>query len=427
MLDSVVVRREPDRVRRSLQRRGIDPTGVDEILRLDAEYRSALKNAEDAAAQRNRITAEIAKASDKAAAAREHRAEIDAVAERLARERERAEALSPDAAGSPLRALFEQMPNLLDDRVPDGADESSNVVVRAVGEPRRFEFEPLPHDVLGERLGILDQQRAAKLSGSRFSLLFGEGARLSRAVTQFFLERAHAGGYVEVAPPLLVSRKTMWSTGQLSKFSDAMFRDSDADLFMIPTAEVPLVALHAGEILSPDELPRKYAAFTPCFRKEAGAAGRDTRGIMRQHQFEKVELVRLCVPEESWTQLEELTSDAEALLRLLELPYRVVQLCAGETGFNAAATYDIEVWLPSIQSYREISSSSNCTDFQSRRSQIRFRRDAASKPELVHTLNASGLAVGRTLLAIMENYQRADGGIDVPAALAPYFGSSVIK
>jgi seryl-tRNA synthetase len=427
MLDINLVRRDPDRVRRSAQRRGQDPSFVDEVLRLDTEYRSALTDVETAKAEKNRLSAQIGKAADKAAAARELRPQLDELSARIERAETRARALAVDNSESPLHELLTQSPNVLDDSVPDGSDETANVVVRSGGEPRTFDFEPLPHWELGERLGVLDFERAAKLSGSRFSILKGAGARLSRAIVQFFLDRADAKGYTEVMPPILVSRQTMWSTGQLTKFSDAMFLDPDADLFMIPTAEVPLAALHGGEILSLEDLPRKYTAYTPCFRKEAGAAGKDTRGLIRQHQFEKVELVWYTAPEQSFDALEEITRDAEDLLKLLELPYRVVALCAGDTGFNAAKTYDLEVWLPSADRYREISSCSNDTDFQARRGQMRFRRDAKAKPELLHTLNGSGLAVGRTLLAIMENYQQADGTIRVPAVLQQYMGSAVIQ
>lgn len=427
MLDITTVRRDPDRVRHSARRRGQDPAFVDEVLRLDAEYRSALTAVETAKAEKNRISAQIGKAADKAAAARELKPQLDELSARIEEAETRARALAVENPESPLRELLVQSPNLLDDSVPDGSDESANVVVRTNGTPRAFDFEPLPHWELGERLGILDFERAAKLSGSRFSILKGEGARLSRAIVQFFLDRANAKGYTEVIPPILVSRETMWSTGQLTKFSDAMFQDQDADLFMIPTAEVPLAALHGDEILALDRLPRKYTAYTPCFRKEAGAAGKDTRGLIRQHQFEKVELVWYTLPEYSFDALEELTRDAEALLQALELPYRVVALCAGDTSFNAAKTYDLEVWLPSANTYREISSCSNDTDFQSRRGQVRFRRDAKAKPELVHTLNGSGLAVGRTLLAIMENYQQADGSIAVPAVLQPYMRGEIIR
>jgi seryl-tRNA synthetase len=426
MLDIIVVRRDPDRVARSARRRGQDPSFVDEILRLDADYRSALTATETSKAEKNRYSSEIAKTADKAAAARELRPKLEELARAVAQHEERSKALGPDSPDSPLRALLEQSPNLLDDSVPDGASADDNVVVRSWGRPRAFDFQPKAHWELGEALGILDFERAAKLSGSRFSLLMGQGARLSRAIAQFFLDRAAAKGYIEIAPPFLVSRATMWSTGQLTKFSDAMFADRDGDLFMIPTAEVPLTAMHGEEILDGDSLPRKYAAFSACFRKEAGAAGKDTRGLIRQHQFEKVELVWLTAPEASFDALETLVDDAEALLRELELPYRTVALCAGDVGFNAAKTYDLEVWLPSSQSYREISSCSNCTDFQARRANLRMRREAGAKPELLHSLNGSGLAVGRTLVAILENYQNADGSVTVPAALQRYLGTDAL-
>jgi seryl-tRNA synthetase len=422
MLDIALVRRDPDRVRRSLSRRGADPSIVDEFLRCDEEYRSALTAAEKAKAEKNRLSATIGQADDKAAAAREVRPKIDALSTEIAAMEERARALSASGERSPLRALLEQTPNLLDDSVPDGSDEASNLELRRWGTPRDFDFAAKPHWEIGEQLGILDFTRAAKLSGSRFAVLAGAGARLSRALAAFFLDRARERGYLEIAPPLLVSRATMWSTGQLSKFADAMFEDRDAGLFMIPTAEVPLTALRGGEILEFSELPQKYVAHTPCFRKEAGAAGKDTRGLMRQHQFEKVELVWLTAPETSFEALENLTRDSEALLAELELPHRVVALCAGDIGFNAAKTYDIEVWVPSNNAYREISSCSNCTDFQARRAAIRFRREPGAKPGFVHTLNGSALAIGRTLIAILENYQERDGTVTVPEVLRPYAG-----
>ncbi len=427
MLDIVVVRRDPDRVRRSAERRGLDPSFVDEILRLDSEYRSALAGLESAKAEKNRVSARIGKAQDKAGAAREAKEQLDALGAQIAQHEAIAKALAPESNDSPLRELLEGTPNLLDDSVPDGSDEHANRILRTWGVPREFDFAPRPHWEVGEALGILDFERAAKLSGSRFAVLVGMGAKLARALAQFFLDRAGARGYVEVAPPYLVSRETMWSTGQLTKFSDAMFQDADAGLFLIPTAEVPLTALHGKEILAADELPRKYSAYSPCFRKEAGAAGKDTRGLIRQHQFEKVELVWLTRPEDSFESLELLVRDAEALLQDLELPHRVATLCAGDTGFNAAKTYDLEVWLPSQRTYREISSCSDCTDFQSRRAGVRFRRDANAKPELVHTLNGSGLAIGRTLVAILENFQQADGSVLVPRALQPYLGTDRIS
>lgn len=422
MLDIALVRRDPDRVRLSLARRGADPSIVDELLRCDEEYRSALTATERAKAEKNRLSASVGQADDKAAAAREVRPKIDALSLEIAASEERARALSTSGDSSPLQAMLEQTPNLLDDSVPDGNDEASNVELRRWGTPRAFDFEAKPHWEIGERLGILDFARAAKLSGSRFAILTGAGARLSRALATFFLDRAQERGYTEIAPPLLVSRATMWSTGQLSKFADAMFEDRDGDLFMIPTGEVPLTAMRGGEILEFSDLPQKYVAHTPCFRKEAGAAGKDTRGLMRQHQFEKVELVWLAAPEASFEALEILTRDSEALLAELELPHRVVALCAGDIGFNAAKTYDIEVWVPSSNAYREISSCSNCTDFQARRASIRFRREPGAKPEFVHTLNGSALAIGRTLIAILENYQQRDGTVTVPEVLRPYAG-----
>lgn len=422
MLDLALIRRDPDRVRHALLRRGYDASPVDEVLRYDEEYRSALTALERAKAEKNRLTARISEAVDKAAAARELRPKIAELSREIELWDDRAGPRSNADERSELRAILENLPNLLDDSVPDGTDETANVELRRWGEPRSFDFPAKPHWELGERLGILDFARAAKLSGSRFAVLTGTGARLSRALSAFFLDRAAERGYVEVAPPLLVSGDTMWSTGQLSKFADAMFSDPEAGLFMIPTAEVPLTALRSDEILELGDLPLKYAAGTPCFRKEAGAAGKDTRGLMRQHQFDKVELVWLITPEASYAALDVLTHDAESLLQELEVPHRVVALCAGEIGFNAAKTYDVEVWVPSSNSYREISSCSNCTDFQARRASIRFRREAGSKLELVHTLNGSGLAIGRTLIAILENFQQADGSVRLPAVLHRYAG-----
>jgi seryl-tRNA synthetase len=391
------------------------------VLTLDVERRAALTDAERLKAEKNALTQQIARAADRAAEAGRLKPEIASLDAKIAEANGRVPLVEER-----LNELLSDVPNIPDPSVPDGAGSDDNVEVRSWGKPADFDFEPKPHYELGEALGILDFERATKLSGSRFVILRGPGARLSRALVDFFLDRAAGAGYTEVVPPFLVSRDTMWSTGQLSKFADAMFADPDADLFLIPTSEVPLTALHRDEILAFEQLPAKYTAYSPCFRKEAGAAGKDTRGMMRLHQFEKVELVRLCAPEDGLENLERLTADAEALLQELELPHRVMLLCAGDTGFNAAKTYDIEVWVPSQQTYREISSCSLCTDFQARRSNIRFRRDAKAKPEFVHTLNGSGLAVGRTLLAILENYQQADGTIRVPDALVKYTGFTTI-
>jgi seryl-tRNA synthetase len=423
MLELALLRTDPERVRSSARRRGQSDAFVDRVLELDVQRRAAIAAVEALKAEKNGISSAIGKAADRAAEAalrKPQLAELDA----------RIVAASADlpAYDEQIDALLSEVPNVLDASVPDGTSDEQNVVVRKWGVPRPYDFTPKPHWELGEALGILDVERAAKLSGSRFSILRGAGARLSRALVQFFLDRAARNGYTEISPPLLVTRDTMWSTGQLSKFADAMFTDQAADLYLIPTAEVPLAGMHRDEILAPDTLPIQYAAYTPCFRKEAGAAGKDTRGLIRQHQFEKVEMVWLTTPDRSFDDLDRITAHAAGLLEELELPYRVLLLCAGDTGFASAKTFDLEVWLPSGGgSYREISSCSNCTDFQARRSAIRFRRDAKAKPEFVHTLNGSGLAIGRTLLAVLETGQRADGGIDLPAALQPFAGFASIE
>ncbi|HEY7818010.1 MAG TPA: serine--tRNA ligase, partial [Vicinamibacteria bacterium] len=307
--------------------------------------------------------------------------------------------------------------------VPVGRDEKDNVEMRKVGEPRRFSFEPKPHWEVGTELGILDFDRAAKISGARFAVLAGEGALLSRALVQFMLElhtREH--GYREMLPPFLVGRDALFGTGQLPKFESDLFKVDSRDLYLVPTAEVPLTNLHRDEVLEGSELPKHYTAYTPCFRSEAGSYGKDVRGLIRQHQFDKVELVKITDQESSFDELESLTRNAEEVLKRLGLAYRVVLLCTGDMGFASAKTYDIEVWLPSQNTYREISSCSNCTDFQSRRARIRYRPASGGKPRLCHTLNGSGLAIGRTWLAILENYQNEDGSVTVPDALRPYMG-----
>jgi seryl-tRNA synthetase len=425
VLNLELLRREPDHVRVAARRRGLGTEFVDRVLELDRERRAALTAAEALKAEKNALTASIAKAADKkatAAALRPQIADLDARIATAGADVPRLEQL--------IDAALTDVPNLLDASVPDGSDEQANLQVRSWGTRPAFDFTPKPHWELLEAAGLLDVERAAKLSGSRFSVLRGAGARLSRALVQFFLDRAARNGYTEINPPLLVARETMWSTGQLSKFADQMYAvegDEGNELYLIPTAEVPLTAMHRDEILDAAAIPTQYAAYTPCFRKEAGAAGRDTRGLVRQHQFEKVELVWLTAPERSFDDLETLTANATGLLEELGLAHRVMLLCAGDTGFNSAKTFDVEVWLPGANAYREISSCSDCTDFQARRTNIRFRREAGAKPELVHTLNGSGLAVGRTLLAIVENYQRADGGIAIPAALQPFAGFAAIE
>jgi seryl-tRNA synthetase len=420
------LRSDPERVRIASRRRGIGTEFVDRVLDLDTRRRSSLTTAEQRKAEKNALSAGIGRAADKAAAAAELRPRIAALDAEIA-----AATTDLPAIQEAIDAALADVPNLLDPSVPDGSDENANREIRRWGAPPAFPFAPKPHWELGEALGILDFERAAKLSGARFSVLRGPGARLSRALASFFLARAAGHGYVEIAPPLLVTRTTMWSTGQLSKFADQMYvfdgEPGEEPLYLVPTAEVPLTALHRDELLSGEELPLRYTAYTPCFRKEAGAAGKDTRGLIRQHQFEKVELVWITRPDRSFDDLEILTAHASGLLEELGLPHRVILLCAGDTGFNAAKTYDVEVWLPGAERYREVSSCSNCTDFQARRSAIRFRPQAGAKPEFVHTLNGSGLPIGRTLAAVLENGQRADGGIDLPSALVPFAGFASIE
>lgn len=321
-----------------------------------------------------------------------------------------------------LQEIVMAIPNLCDDSVPVGNDDSDNIEIRTWGEKREYTFTPKPHWEVGEDLQILDFERAAKLSGSRFALLTGFGSRLSRALVNFMLDlHTQKHGYTEVLPPFLVNTPSMTATGQLPKFADDLFKIDDWDLYLIPTAEVPVTNIHRDETLDEKDLPVKYTAYTPCFRSEAGSHGRDTRGLIRQHQFEKVELVKFTTPETSMDALEELLGEAEEVLQLLGLHYRVVNLCSGDLGFSSTKTYDIEVWLPGQQTYREISSCSNFLDFQARRGSIRYRPDGQKKSKLVHTLNGSGLAVGRTLLAILETYQQEDGSVALPEVLKPYF------
>jgi seryl-tRNA synthetase len=315
------------------------------------------------------------------------------------------------------------LPNLPHASVPMGKDESDNPVIRTIGEPPEFGFDPKAHWDLGQMLGILDFERAAKITGARFPLYFGAGARLERALINFMLDiHTTAHGYTETLPPFIVNRQAMTHTGQLPKFEEDLFKLSDWDYFLIPTAEVPVTNIHQGEILDEDILPLCYTAYTPCFRSEAGSYGKDTRGLIRQHQFNKVELVKFTTPETSYDELETLLADAETILRKLQLPYQVVELCTGDLGFSAAKTYDIEVWMPAQGVYREISSCSNFENFQARRANIRFKRKGKKGTELVHTLNGSGLAVGRTVAALLENYQQSDGTVVIPDALAPYLG-----
>lgn len=420
MLDKNLIREHPDIVRRSLQRRNLSAAAVDEALALDAQWRTAATELDHLKAERNRISAEFAKAKDSGpeglAALRQRSNALGAQIQQLER--------NAAALEQRLNDLLAGIPNVLADDVPDGADENANVEVRRWGEPPAFPFSPKPHWEIGERLGIIDFERGVRIARSRFAVLAGKGARLNRALANFFLERNIAAGFREINPPILVNRETVEATGHLSKFSDVMFSVEDGSLFLSPTAEVQLVNLHRGEILEADKLPLRYTAYTPCFREEAGAAGKDTRGLIRQHQFEKVELVAIGAPADEAALHDQIVRQAESLLRDLGLPYRVVLLSAGDTGFASRKTYDLEVWLPGQQTYREISSCSTCGDFQARRASIRFRPQPKGRPEFAYTLNGSALAVGRTLAAILENYQQADGSVTVPDALQPYMDNA---
>jgi seryl-tRNA synthetase len=416
MLDIKFLRDNLDLVRQRLASRGgeIDLAPFSD---LDVRRRTLLGESEGLKAEKNRVSVLIGKTRDKSQV-KDEIARMQEVSRRI-------KELDDELKGveEELRGMLLTLPNLPHEDCPVGSSEEDNREVRRWGEPRNFSFEPRPHWELGEQLGILDFERAGKLAGARFSLLQGAGARLERALINFMLD-LHTGShnYIEILPPFMVNRETMTGTGQLPKFEDDLFHLDDPDFFLIPTAEVPVTNIHRDEILAGADLPICYAAYTPCFRKEAGSHGRDTRGLIRQHQFNKVELVKFTTPEDSDRELIKLLDNAEEVLRRLQLPYRVVDLCSGDLGFSAARTFDIEVWLPGQQTYREISSCSNFRDFQARRAAIRFRRDEQSKPELVHTLNGSGLAVGRTLVAILENFQEADGSVIIPEVLRPYMG-----
>lgn len=414
MLDMKLLRDAPEIVRTALARRRSD-LNLDEILALDAEWRRLTYEWEQLRAEQNRAGDEIARLKREKQNAAEAIAAMKEVSSRM-------KALD-DARRefeAKLNDLVLTIPNIPHESVPVGDDETANRLERQWSEPPRFAFEPKDHVALGEALGILDFDRAAKIAGARFSLSKGPAARLERALINFMLDvHTTQHGYSEVLPPFIVNSDSMRGTGQLPKFATDLFKLEGTDYWLIPTAEVPVTNIFRDEILDEAVLPACFAAYTPCFRSEAGAYGKDTRGMVRQHQFNKVELVKFTKPEDSWDELEKLTRDAERILQLLGLPYRVVSLATGDLGFSAAKTYDIEVWLPGQDRYREISSCSNFTDFQARRANIRFRR-AGRKPEFVHTLNGSGLAVGRTVIAILENFQQADGSVSIPEALRPY-------
>lgn len=428
MLDVNYVRENLDLVRQKMAHRNFDSKLLEDFTKLDVERRTLTRERDDLNAASNRISREVGALMRDG---RRDEAEGLKAESRALTEKNKGIEARLDELESDFRAILVNIPNLPHDSVPIGDDDAGNLEVRRWGTPRDFaaeDFVPKDHIDLGTGLGILDQERAAKVTGSRFSVLSGLGAKMERALIAFMLDlhtREH--GYTEILPPFIVNSASMFGTGQLPKFEADLFKlRDDRDLYLIPTAEVPLTNLHRDEILSEKDLTISYTAYTPCFRSEAGSYGRDVRGLIRQHQFDKVELVKLTRPEDSYAALEELTGNAERVLQLLELPYRVVALCTGDMGFSSSKTYDIEVWLPSQNTYREISSCSNCEAFQARRAQIRFKRDGKSKTEFVHTLNGSGLAVGRTWLSILENYQQKDGTVKVPKVLVPYLGVEVI-
>lgn len=422
MLDAKLIRSEPDKVRQALIDRNADIAYLDRFLELDERRRSVLSEAETLKAERNRVSEEIAKMKQ---------AKQDATSE-IERMREvggRIKQMDSEVAEmeSELSDILLNLPNLAHESVPVG-DESNNIILRDWGEPRKFDFEPIPHWELATTLDIVDFDRGSKVAGSGFILYKGLGARLERSLINWMLDvhiREH--GYTEIFPPFMINRKSMTGTGQLPKFEVDMYHtDKDDDLFFNPTAEVPLTNIYADEILSAEQLPVYFTAYTACFRREAGSAGKDTRGLLRVHQFDKVEMVKLSRPNESYQEHEKMLGDAEAILQGLNIPYRVVLLSTGDMGFSAAKCYDLEIWAPGVDKWLEVSSVSNCEDFQARRANIRYRPEPGAKPEFVHTLNGSGTALPRLVVSLLENYQRPDGTIEVPEVLRPYMGVDVI-
>ena len=422
MLDIKRIRKDPAALVEAMRKRRNKGADVTELLALDEKRRLLLQEVEAMKAERNTVSAEIPRLKKQGVDVTDKLAEMKKVADRI---KELDSEVS--AIDAKLEELLLAVPNIPHESVPEGADDKENVEIRRWSAPRDFGFEPKAHWDIGEDLKILDFASAGKITGARFTVYRGLGARLERAIISYFLDVHTENGYTEILPPYMVNRASMTGTGQLPKFEEDAFKVANTDYFLIPTAEVPVTNLHRGEILDGALLPIKYCAYSACFRSEAGSAGRDTRGLIRQHQFNKVELVKFTTPETSYDELEKLTNDAERVLQGLGLPYRVVCLSTGDIGFSSAKTYDIEVWMPSYGRYVEISSCSDFEDFQARRAQIRFRRDKNSKPELVHTLNGSGVAIGRTVAAILENYQNEDGSVTVPEALRPYMRCDVIK
>lgn len=424
MLDVKILRSEYSRVEEALKNRGKSLDLIADFPKLDARRRELLQESESLKNRRNTVSAEVAKLKKNGENADELILEMRQVSDQIKEMDEEVRELEAS-----ISELTLAIPNIPHESVPIGASEEENVEIRRWAEPRAFDFEPKAHWEIAQNLSILDFEAGAKVTGSRFTFYKGLGARLERALISFMMDlHSDKHGYEEMLPPYIVNRDSLYGTGQLPKFEEDLFKISDTDYYLIPTAEVPVTNYHREEILNSEDLPKYYVAYSSCFRSEAGAAGRDTRGLIRQHQFNKVEMVKIVHPETSFDELEKMTADAERVLQLLNLPYRVMALCTGDMGFGSMKTYDLEVWLPESGVYREISSCSNIGDFQARRANIRFRPEPKSKPEFVHTLNGSGLAVGRTVAAILENYQQADGSVVIPEVLRPYMGNvSIIE
>ncbi|MHB8134868.1 MAG: serine--tRNA ligase [Anaerolineaceae bacterium] len=422
MLDINLVRENPDVVRDALRKRNLDPRVVDDMQQMDVERRSFLQEVEVLKAERNRVSKEIAQSKDQTE--RDGKiAAMRAVGEKIAALDERVRQVE-----TKLTEVISGIPNIPDPITPLGKDESENVVLRTIGDLPEFDFEPKPHWDLGTQLGIINFDQGVKITGSRFYVLSGAGARLQRALIAYMLDLHIRQGYLEKYTPFMVKAETLFASGQLPKFVDNLYHDIEEDYWMVPTAEVPLTGLHMNDFIAEADLPIRYTAYTPCFRREKMSAGRDVRGIKRGHQFDKVEMYIFSKPEESQKELEKMLADAEETVKLLGLPYRIIQLCTGDLGFNARVTYDIEVWAAGCQEWLEVSSVSNVGDFQARRANIKYRPEEKGKTQLVHTLNGSGLGMPRTLIAVLENYQQADGSILVPEVLRPWMGGvEVIK
>jgi seryl-tRNA synthetase len=416
MLDIRAIRANPEEIKRKLSRRGQE-FRIDDIMKLDEKRRQAIYEVEELKSKKNKVSEEVAKLKKAKQDAEPMVLEMREPSEKIKELDEKVRVLDEEITG-----ILLTIPNTPYDGIPDGKSDADNVEIRKFGEPTKFEYDPKAHWDIGVDLNILDFETAGKVTGARFTFYRGLGARLERSLINLMLDTHTANGYTEIFPPFMVHRRSMMGTGQLPKFEEDAFKVQNTEYFLVPTAEVPVTNMYREQILEGKMLPIKHTAYTACFRAEAGSAGRDTRGLIRQHQFNKVELVKFADPETSYEELEKLTADAESILKLLKLPYRVICLCAGDIGFSSAKTYDLEVWMPSYGRYVEISSCSNFEDFQARRADIKFRPDPKEKPRFIHTLNGSGLAVGRTVAAILENFQQGDGSVMIPEVLRPYMG-----